>query len=130
VSALGVRAGLKGRHLLRIADWTPGELELVLDFADELKEQQRRREPHRLLDGRVLGLLFDKPSTRTRVSFEVGIAQLGGTALFLAADQLQLARGESLRDTATVLSRYLDVLAVRTRRTRASPRLHATPRFP
>ncbi len=113
VNALGVRSGLKGRHLLRVADWTAGELELVLDLADELKRQQRRREPHRLLEGRVLGLLFDKPSTRTRVSFEVAMAQLGGTALFLAADQLQLARGESLRDTATVLSRYLDALAVR-----------------
>lgn len=60
VSALGVTSGLKGRHLLRIADRTPGELVLVLDYADELKEQQRRREPHRLLDGRVLGLLFDR----------------------------------------------------------------------
>jgi len=113
VNALGVRSGLKGRHLLRVADWTAGELELVLDLADELKRQQRRREPHRLLEGRVLGLLFDKPSTRTRVSFEVAMTHLGGTALFLAADQLQLARGESLRDTATVLSRYLDALAVR-----------------
>ena len=73
VSALGVTSGSKGRHLLRIADWTPGELELVLDLADELKHQQRRREPHRLLEGRVLGLLFDKPSTRTRVSFEWGL---------------------------------------------------------
>ena len=113
VNALGVKSGLKGRHLLRIADWTAGEIELVLDLADELKQQQRRREPHRLLEGRVLGLLFDKPSTRTRVSFEVAMAQLGGSALFLAADQLQVARGESLRDTAVVLSRYLDVLAVR-----------------
>lgn len=112
-SALGIRDDLRGRDLLRIADWTAGELELVLDLADELKEQQRRREPHRLLDGRVLGLLFDKPSTRTRVSFEVAMAHLGGSAVFLAADQLQLARGESLRDTATVLSRYLDALAVR-----------------
>ncbi len=112
--ALGIRRGFEGRHLLAIADWTAGELELVLDFADELKELQRRHEPHRLLEGRVIGLLFDKPSTRTRVSFEVGMAQLGGTALFLAAEQLQLARGESLRDTATVLSRYLDALAVRT----------------
>ncbi len=112
--ALGIKSGLKGRHLLRIADWAPGELELVLDLAGELKQLQRRREPHRLLEGRTLGLLFDKPSTRTRVSFEVGMAQLGGTALFLTADQLQLARGESLRDTASVLSRYLDALAVRT----------------
>ncbi len=67
VNALGVTGGLKGRHLIRIADWTPGELELVLDYADELKEQQRRREPHRLLDGRVLGLLFDRAAAgRTR----------------------------------------------------------------
>ena len=112
-NALGVKSGLKGNDLIRIADWAPGELELVLDFADELKQQQRRREPHRLLEGRVLGLLFDKPSTRTRVSFEVAMAQLGGTAVFLAADQLQVARGESLRDTVTVLSRYLDALAIR-----------------
>ncbi len=110
---LVVPDGLKGRHLLRIADWNAKDLGLVLDVADELKELQRRREPHRLLEGRTLGLVFDKPSTRTRVSFEVAIVQLGGTALFLPADQLQLARGESLRDTVTVLSRYLDALAVR-----------------
>ena len=111
--ALGIRTALTGRHLLRIADWTPGELELVLDLADELKQLQRRREPHRLLEGRTLGLLFDKPSTRTRVSFEPGMAHLGGTTLFLRSDQLQVARGEPLRDTAIVLSRYLDALAVR-----------------
>jgi ornithine carbamoyltransferase len=113
VDALGVRSGLRGRHLLRVADWTAGELELLLDLAVELKERQRRREPHRLLEGRTLALVFDKPSTRTRVSFEAGMAQLGGTALFLPADQLQVARGESLRDTVTVLGRYVDALAVR-----------------
>ncbi len=113
VASLGVRAGLQGRHLLRVADWRIGELELLLDLADELKELQRRREPHRLLEGRTLGLVFDKPSTRTRVSFEVGAAQLGATALFLPSAELQLARGESLRDTITVLGRYLDAIAVR-----------------
>ena len=113
VSALGVREGLRGRHLLRVADWSPGELELVLDVAAELEELQRRRQLHRLLEGRVLGLLFDKPSTRTRVSFEAGIAQLGGSAVFMTAEQLQLVRGEPLRDTAIVLGRYVDALAVR-----------------
>jgi ornithine carbamoyltransferase len=105
---------LKGRDFTRVADWSGDELLSVLDLADDLKERQRRREEHRLLEGRTLGMIFQKPSTRTRVSFEVGIAQLGGTALHLAASDLQLGRGETLRDTATVLSRYLDALMIRT----------------
>jgi len=104
---------LQGRHLLRIADWSREELAHTLDLAAELKELQREREPHRLLEGRALGLVFDKPSTRTRISFEVGMGQLGGTALFLPADQLQLVRGESIRDTAASVSRYLDAIALR-----------------
>src|SRR5438034_4198264 len=106
--------GLKGRDFTRVADWTGDELERTLDLADELKEQQKRREEHRLLPGRALGMIFQKPSTRTRVSFEVGIAQLGGFGLYLSAGDLQLGRGETLRDTATVLSRYLDALMIRT----------------
>jgi ornithine carbamoyltransferase len=109
-----VSESLKGRHFTRVADWSADELRAVLDLADELKELQRRREDHRLLPGRTLGMIFEKPSTRTRVSFEVGIAQLGGTGLYLAAADLQLGRGETLRDTATVLSRYLDALMIRT----------------
>jgi ornithine carbamoyltransferase len=105
---------LKGRHFTRVADWSGGELRAVLDLANDLKARQRRREEHRLLPGRSLGMIFQKPSTRTRVSFEVGIAQLGGTGLHLAASDLQLGRGETLRDTATVLSRYLDALMIRT----------------
>jgi ornithine carbamoyltransferase len=105
---------LRGRSLTRIRDWTAAELEAVLDLADELKVQQREREPHRLLEGRTLGLVFRKHSTRTRVSLEVAAAHLGATALYLPGDQLQLARGESIEDTARVLSRYLDALAVRT----------------
>jgi ornithine carbamoyltransferase len=106
--------GLKGRDFTRVADWTGEELERTLDLADELKEQQKRREQHHLLPGRTLGMIFQKPSTRTRVSFEVGIAQLGGTGLYLSASDLQLGRGETLKDTATVLSRYLDAIMIRT----------------
>jgi ornithine carbamoyltransferase len=105
---------LKGRDFLRIGSWSRAELEAVLDLADELKQLQRRREPHDLLPGRALGMLFQKPSTRTRVSFEVGIAQLGGFALYLAAQDLQLGRGETIKDTANVLSRYLDAIMIRT----------------
>jgi len=106
--------GLKGRDFTRVADWTGEELERTLNLADELKQQQKRREQHHLLPGRTLGMIFQKPSTRTRVSFEVGIAQLGGTGLYLSAGDLQLGRGETLKDTATVLSRYLDAIMIRT----------------
>jgi ornithine carbamoyltransferase len=109
-----VSESLKGRHFTRVADWGGEELLSALDLGDDLKERQRRREEHRILPGRALGMIFQKPSTRTRVSFEVGIAQLGGHALYLGASDLQLGRGESLRDTATVLSRYLDGLMIRT----------------
>jgi ornithine carbamoyltransferase len=105
---------LRGRSLTRIRDWTAAELEAVLDLADELKAKQRLRDPHRPLEGRTLGLLFHKHSTRTRVSLEVAAAHLGATALYLPSDQLQLARGESIEDTARVLSRYLDAIAIRT----------------
>src|SRR5687768_294457 len=94
---------LKGRDFLRIGTWSNADLETVLDLADELKQLQRRHEAHELLPGRSLGMIFEKPSTRTRISFEVGIAQLGGFALHLAAQDLQLGRGETIKDTATVL---------------------------
>jgi ornithine carbamoyltransferase len=109
-----VSESLKGRHFTRVADWSGEELLETLDLADELKARQQRREEHHLLPGRSLGMIFQKPSTRTRVSFEVGIAQLGGFGLYLAASDLQLGRGETLRDTATALSRYLDGLMIRT----------------
>jgi len=105
---------LKGRSFTRVADWSRDELESVLDFADDLKQRQARREEHRLLPGRTLAMIFQKPSTRTRVSFEVGMTQLGGHALYLAAGDLQLGRGETLKDTATVLSRYVDGIMIRT----------------
>jgi ornithine carbamoyltransferase len=109
-----IPAHLKGRDFLRVNDWAPEELVLVLDHADRLKARQRERVPHRLLEGRSLGMIFQKPSTRTRVSFEVGMSQLGGTGLYLAAGDLQLGRGETIRDTAVVLSRYLDGIMIRT----------------
>ena len=105
---------LKGRSFTRVADWAPEELVEVLDLADELKRLQAAREDHHLLPGRTLGMIFQKPSTRTRVSFEVGMYQLGGSALYLSAGDLQLGRGETIRDTAHVLSRYLDGIMIRT----------------
>src|SRR5437899_5202931 len=109
-----VSESLKGRHFTRVADWSGEELLGTLDLADDLKERQRRREEHHLLPDRALGMIFQKPSTRTRVSFEVGIAQLGGHALYLAASDLQLGRGETVKDTANVLERYLDAIMIRT----------------
>jgi ornithine carbamoyltransferase len=107
-------ADLKGRSFTRVADWSRDELLQVLDLADDLKRRQQAREEHRLLPGRTLGMIFQKPSTRTRVSFEVGIYQLGGSGLYLSAGDLQLGRGETIKDTAVVLSRYLDAIMIRT----------------
>jgi ornithine carbamoyltransferase len=110
----GVPQTLKGRSFTRVAAWSRDELETLLDLADELKAERARRPELRVLPGRTIGLIFHKPSTRTRVAFEVGIAELGGMALFLPAAELQLARGESYRDTALVLSRFLSALMIRT----------------
>jgi ornithine carbamoyltransferase len=110
----GVPNDLKGRSFTTVASWSSGELTTLLDLADELKAERSRRRELRLLPGRTIGLIFHKPSTRTRVAFEVGIAELGGMALFLPAAELQLARGESYRDTALVLSRFLSALMIRT----------------
>ena len=108
-----VRRGLQGRDFLRVADWERDELLAVLELADELKAHRADRGDRRL-EGRTLAMIFEKPSTRTRVSFEVGIAELGGTPLYLAASDLQLGRGETIRDTARVLSRYVDAIMIRT----------------
>jgi ornithine carbamoyltransferase len=110
----GVPQELKGRSFTRVAAWSRDELATLLDLADELKAERARRRELRILPGRTIGLIFHKPSTRTRVAFEVGIAELGGMALFLPAAELQLARGESYRDTALVLSRFLSALMIRT----------------
>jgi ornithine carbamoyltransferase len=113
-AVIAVPTDLKGRSFTRVSAWEPDELLQVLDLADRLKQLQSAREEHRLLPGRTLGMIFQKPSTRTRVSFEVGIWQLGGIGLYLSAGDLQLGRGETIRDTAVVLSRYLDAIMIRT----------------
>lgn len=95
-------------------DITPEELELILEQSGRLKEKQRRGEPHRILEGKTLAMIFEKPSTRTRVSFEAGMYQLGGHALYLSANDLQLGRGETIEDTAKVLSRFVDCIMART----------------
>jgi ornithine carbamoyltransferase len=105
---------LKGRSFTKVADWSADELLEVLHLADELKRLQQAGEEHHLLPGRTLGMIFQKPSTRTRVSFEVGIYQLGGLGLYLSASDLQLGRGETIKDTGHVLSRYLDAIMIRT----------------
>ena len=107
---------LKGRDFLRVGDWTAAELTTLLDLADELKTLQQDRSEHALLPGRTLGMIFEKPSTRTRVSFEAGMSQLGGTALHLGLGEMHLGTTETIKDTAVVLSRYLDAILVRTYR--------------
>jgi ornithine carbamoyltransferase len=107
---------LKGRDFLRVNDWSRDDLLLLLELADRLKAERSSRAARALLPGRTLGMIFEKPSTRTRVSFEVGIAELGGTGLHLGMSELQLGRGEPVRDTAAVLSRYLDAIMIRTYR--------------
>jgi len=110
----GIPDTLKGRSFTRVSDWTPDELRTALDLADELKVERARRKELRILPGRTVGLIFRKPSTRTRISSEVGIAELGGMALYVPSADLQLSRGESTRDTAIVLSRFLSAILIRT----------------
>lgn len=105
---------MKGRDFLSIHDFTTEEIYRFLDLADELKAKQKRGEEHHLLKGKTLGMIFQKASTRTRVSFETGMWQLGGYALFLSAGDLQIGRGEPVADTARVLSRYVDGIMIRT----------------
>jgi len=105
---------LKGRSFLRVNDWEPDELRTVLDLADRYKARLKQGVADHPLEGRTLAMIFTKPSTRTRVSFETGIWQLGGTGLYLSANDLQLGRGETIRDTAIVLSRYVSGIMIRT----------------
>ncbi len=102
------------KHLLKLMDLSAKEITEILNTADQLKYEKKNGIPHHLLTGKTLGLIFAKSSTRTRVSFEVGMFDLGGMSLFLSARDLQIGRGEPVRDTARVLSRYLDGIMIRT----------------
>lgn len=102
------------RHLLTLQDWSADEILQTLSLALQLKAKQKAGVPHPLLAGKSLAMIFSKSSTRTRVSFEVGMQQLGGHALFLSSKDIQLGRGEPIADTAKVLSRYVDGIMIRT----------------
>ena len=102
------------KHLLKLMDLSAKEITEILNLADQLKYEKKNGITHHLLKGKTLGLIFEKSSTRTRVSFEVGMYDLGGNALFLSSRDLQIGRGEPVQDTARVLSRYLDGIMIRT----------------
>ena len=105
---------LKGRDFLTLKDFTRQEIEEMVNLGIDLKAKQKSGIPTPILAGKTLGMIFQKSSTRTRVSFEVGMYQLGGSALFLSTNDLQIGRGEPIKDTARVLSRYLDGIMIRT----------------
>ena len=102
------------KHLLKLMDWSATEINEILNLADQLKFEKKNGIEHHHLKGKTLGMIFTKSSTRTRVSFEVGMYDLGGSALFLSSRDLQIGRGEPVQDTARVLSRYLDGIMIRT----------------
>ena len=102
------------KHLLKMLDLSSEEVIDILNLADQLKYEQKHGIPHKILEGKSLGLIFEKASTRTRVSFEVGMYQLGGQPIFLSSKDMQIGRGEPVQDTARVLSRYLDGIMIRT----------------
>ncbi len=102
------------KHLLKLLDLSTEEIIDILNLADQLKYEQKHGIPHNILKGQTLGMIFQKSSTRTRVSFETGMYQLGGQALFLSSRDLQIGRGEPVQDTARVLSRYLSGIMIRT----------------
>ncbi|WP_084171280.1 ornithine carbamoyltransferase [Alicyclobacillus contaminans] len=105
---------LRGRDLVDFSDYTTEDVHALLKLALVLKEAQKTKFPHAILGGQTLALIFDKASTRTRISFEVGMAQLGGHALFVPGETSQMGRGEPIEDTARVLSRYVDGIMIRT----------------
>ena len=102
------------KHLLKLLDLSTEEITEILNLADQLKYEQKHGIEHHHLKGKTLGMIFAKASTRTRVSFETGMYQLGGYPMYLSANDMQIGRGEPIQDTARVLSRYLDGIMIRT----------------
>ncbi len=102
------------KHLLKLIDWSKEDIISTLDLADKLKAEKKAGITHHILEGKTLGMIFEKSSTRTRVSFEVGMFDLGGSALFLSSKDLQIGRGEPVQDTARVLSRFVNGIMIRT----------------
>ncbi|WP_223065938.1 ornithine carbamoyltransferase [Paenibacillus caui] len=110
----GKTYNLGGRDFIELTDYSTEEIRYLIDLAIEIKRKQKNGEAYQPLLGKTVGLIFEKSSTRTRVSFEVGVYQLGGHALFLSKNDIQLGRGETIADTAGVMSRYLDGIMIRT----------------
>lgn len=109
-----IKNNLQGKDFLTLEDFSKEEILYLIEYAIELKNKQKSGIPHKLLEGKTLAMIFEKASTRTRVSFETGMYQLGGHALFLSKNDIQMQNGESLADTAKVLSRYVDGIMIRT----------------
>src|SRR5699024_11496272 len=108
-----MKSRLQGKDFLQMDDFTAEELMELIQFAVQLKNMQKLGKPHRFLEGKTLAMIFEKSSTRTRVSFETGMYQLGGMAQFLSKNDMQLGNGETVADTASVLSRDVDVIMIR-----------------
>lgn len=109
-----MKTRMKGRDFLTLMDFKKEEVLWFIETAVELKHSWRKREPHEYLKGRAMAILFEKQSTRTRTSFQAGIAHLGGQSFYMRPDELQLSRGEPIKDTARVIDRYCDALVIRT----------------
>lgn len=109
-----MKSGLKGRDYLTLKDYTADEIKYLIDLSLKIKQQEKLGNREHILKGKSLAMIFQKSSTRTRVSFEVGMYQLGGNALFLSPKDLQMGRGETIGDTAEVLSRFVDGIMIRT----------------
>jgi len=111
---MSMRDRFRGKDFLTLMDYTPLEIDFILKTASELKTKRMRKEPHNYLQGRVIAMLFEKPSTRTRFSFHAAATDLGADSFYAQPEQLQLSRGEPIKDTARIIDRYCDALVIRT----------------